>query len=141
MYTPQLSDFKVVDLQGLRMLCLERARLCPNVLWAPDELEVSHRIFRKHVKLFLDQAVSDPAWAEIAAEREKLQVSGPRVPDWREVEGFTIFVRDIEETAPEHEMPKWTALASWLAPESIAGSAPSFISELAQWALFESAPT
>ena len=127
---------RMVDFQGLRMLCLERARLCPNTLWTREETEAAKQIFFRHVRQYLDHVVSTPDWPKVVAERVRLKVENPHVPDWRECPGFCIYSRDVDEISEEFEMPKWAALASWLAPESIAGSAPNFIAELAQLAVF-----
>lgn len=69
------------------------------------------------------------ALGDLVAHHAQRYVIAHRPPgnDWRACEGLFIVNRDLEDGIC---LPKWVALASWLAPESAVGSAPAFILEL-----------
>jgi hypothetical protein len=53
--------------------------------------------------------------------------------DWRECPGLVIINRDLDELPTM--IPKWSALVSWLTPESALGSAPDLVERIAKLTL------
>lgn len=121
---------RMVTLQGLRMLCLQKHREAPLEMWTTAELVAAIAVFKRHTHRYMLEMNKTEEWKEFFRLKKD-------TPGWRENPGYVIFTRDIEELPKECEIPKWIALATWLTPESVAGSAPDFISELAQLALSE----
>jgi len=115
-YQPDLSDFRMTDFYGLRVRCIEKMWQEPSVRWSHQELVAIN-------ELILDYAAK--------LSRENLLTNH----DWRDNPGLRILTRDLEELPDELDLPKWASLSQWLAPESVAGSAPELIASIAKLAL------
>jgi hypothetical protein len=92
-YQPEVSDLAFPNFHLLRERCLDRMWAAPLTTWSSQE-KASIRLLTK------DYACRHP--------REQ--------HGWTEDPAVTVMARDLESA---EALPKWVALASWLAPESI----------------------
>lgn len=104
---------KMANLAVLRQLCLQRFWQEPARAMSDREKDEVLQIFSAEVRKW-NQARADSL-------------------DWRENAGLVILARDLDDYG--EPVPLWAQLAAWLAPESVAGSAPNLIVKIAEGAL------
>ncbi|MEB3329901.1 MAG: hypothetical protein VKQ33_11775 [Candidatus Sericytochromatia bacterium] len=111
---------------------------CWTVNFAALRLQVLERLLAEPALMFtrLERAgIMDlfVATAKRLAARAAADGAEGRPLDWRDNPGLLILARDLEELGVD--VPKWTLLFGWLAPESAAAGCPDLVAEVALRAL------
>lgn len=120
---PHELPLVMTNFQSLRIECIAR-------FWKEPTKTFSSQEFNTMCKLF-----SLAAKEHILSQHYQGPTAKTGHRDWRDNEGLVIINRDLEEL-PE-ELPKWLAIATWLAPESAVSRCPDLVEKIVRLALLD----